>query len=186
MIDIKKLGIISVIAILFGIFIFSLINAFYVQPDYSDFCREDIRPVKIGLEREAVECSNAPYSDSEADACYEQKGDYMPIYENGCIERYECSSCRNEFDDARQKYEFFVFLMSSIFGLVAVVLSIYFSDEKENLKEWILAGFLIGGLFVIFIGTGRYFSDLHRILRPIIILIEILLVILVAYRKFKK
>jgi len=186
MINVKKFGIIAAIAILFGIFIFSLINAFYERPEYDDFCKRELYMQKAPYLQEKLNCTPIEVDDAEAEACQEQGGEFTPVYEQGCVKEFKCETCMNEYDEARENYEFFVFIMSSILGLLAVILSIYLPYKKDSLKERILTGFLIGGLIAIFVGTGRYFNDLHRILRPIIILIEIILVTFVAYKKIKK
>lgn len=185
MINIKKLGIVLTIAILFGVFIFSLINAFYERPEYGDFCSDE--PYIQNVYSEAkTNCTTININNSEKDFCNKNKGELIPVYEYGCVAGFKCETCMKEYDLARKNYEFFVFIMSSLIGLVAVLLSIYLPFKENSLKEWILTGFMIGGLAAIFIGTGRYFNDLHRILRPIIIFIEILLVIFVSYKKVKK
>ncbi|MFC2134638.1 hypothetical protein ACFLTH_08490 [Bacteroidota bacterium] len=183
MINIKKLAVIAAIAILFGIFIFSLINAIYESPDYSDFCRDEMKPQRVDVLVENPECADVDYPQEEADACLDEDAMFEPVYENGCVVDYKCETCYRDYDNAQKKHNFYTFVMSSILGLIAVFLSIYLPFKEDSLKEWLLTGFLIGGLAAVFIGTGQYFSDLHRILRPIIILIEIILVVFVAYSK---
>ncbi|NQU98050.1 hypothetical protein HQ533_01160 [Candidatus Woesearchaeota archaeon] len=184
MINLKKAAIIAVIAILFASFIFSLILAIYERPEYSDYC-EEVYPYKTPVARE-LDCPSTTFPETRARECEDKGHEFTPIYSDGCVEGYECRACRVEYDEARKDYQLFKFIMSTALGLIAVILSIYLPFESDSLKEWLLAGFLIGGLAAIFIGTIEYFNDAHRILRPIIILIELFLVVFVSYKKIKR
>jgi len=181
MINIKKAAIITAIAILFASFIFSLITAVYERPAYSDFC-DEIYPYKAPISK-SPNCTEIQFPDDRARDCTEQGNEFYPVYVNGCISDYECRTCNKEYESARKDYRLFKFAMATILGLIAVILSIYLPYKKDSLKEWLLAGFLIGGLAAIFIGTIEYFNDAHRILKPIILLVEMILVIFVSYKK---
>jgi|FLOH01.1.fsa_nt_gi hypothetical protein len=152
MIDIKKLAIIAVIAILFASFIFSLFGAIYERPDYCSYPLEK-------------EFNRTQMTDTESTA-YEQ--------------------CQIVYEQEMNDYSLWRFGFITVLGLIAVILSIYLPFEKDSLKEWLLAGFLIGGLAAIFIGTIEYFNDANRILKPIILLIEMTLVVFVSFKKIKK
>lgn len=157
MIDIKKTAIIATIAILFAFFIFSFIDAIYERPEY---CRY-----------------------------YDDKPQINPVNqteEERMISQEKYTECDAEYDVAIKNYRFFRFLIASIIGLAAIILSIYLPFEKNSLKEWMLTGFMIGGLIAIFFSTAEYFNDAHRIIKPIILLVEITLVMFVAYKKIKK
>lgn len=182
--NLKKFGVIISITVLFAIFIFSLITAVQEKPDYSDFCNSLSVPVKMQVEN--LNCPEANFSELDAESCQSERGDYIPKYETGCITNYECETCFRDYNLAQKNHNFLTFIISTILGLIVVLLSIYLPHKKDSLKEWVLIGLLLGGLIAIFIGTGQYFSDLHRILRPIVILLEIVLIIFVAYKKMKK
>lgn len=181
MMELRKIAVAGAVAVLFAVFVFSLINAFYERPSYDDFCNLEPRlkaPVREN-------CTDTNYSDSEARECLDQGYDWQPIYEGGCVVEYKCQTCNYEYNRAQEKYNFIVFFASSILGLFAVLASLYIPQKQNSVKEWIMWGFLVGGLAAIFIGTGQYFQDMHRILKPVIILAELLIVIFVAYKKIK-
>lgn len=184
MINLKKLAIIITIAILFSAFIFSLITAIYKQPEYKDFCKEAY-PRKVLLTDDQI-CPEITYPESIAEECYKQDYEFVPIYEGKCISGYECRTCNTEYENAKKEFGLFKFTLATILGLISVVLSIYLTYKKDSLKEWLLAGFLIGGLATIFIATIEYFNDAHRIIKPIILFVEIVLVIFVSYMKLVK
>jgi len=42
---------------------------------------------------------------------------------------------------------------------------------------------MLGGFVCLFIGTISYFEEMNKILRPIIVLIEMILIIFLSYKK---
>jgi hypothetical protein len=152
MADVRRIIVIFVIAILFTIFINVSIDAFYPQPEYTDYCEEP-RAVKMEEARLPVEFDD---------------------------------SCKEEFDAARARYNFLVFIVSAMTGLAALIIGLHLPQKKNVINEWVGSGFLLGGLFTIFVGTVRYFGDMGRYVRPIVILIELVLVIYLAYKKLGK
>lgn len=179
MADVRRILIIFVIAVLFTILVQSTIDAVYPSPEYSDFCGEPKpRPVAVKTE----ECPEFDYN--AADQCYEKGETVKYEYdENGCPISFECDPCQKEYDAARDKYGFVSFLISAFLGIIAIIAGLWLPVEKNSLNEWIGTGFLLGGLFTLFVGTMRYYSDLDRVLRPIVILAELLIVIYLSYKK---
>ena len=143
MIDLRKIGIIFVIAALTAIFITVTSEAIYPQPNYSDYC--DPQP----------------------------KADYQ--YDDKCYE---------ELNKAQQQHDFVLFLSNSVLGVITIILGIYLPNNRD-LNEWVGTGLLLGGLIAIFIGTGTYFHNLGRFIKPIVIFTELMLVIFLIYRKWK-
>ena len=188
--DIRKIAIILVIAILFGVLVQATIEAIYPQPRYEDFCKEKFgRPVltseKTGT-RESCQPYNAP-TDEELESCSAQEG--YPDYhydEYSCPTEYSCNFCQKNLNEANKQYNLVVFIVSSIFGLIAIFLGVYLPTEANRLNEWVGTGFMLGGIISVFIGTARYYSDMARIARPIILLIELLIIIWISYKKLNK
>ncbi|MEK6961293.1 MAG: hypothetical protein AABX47_09050 [Nanoarchaeota archaeon] len=187
--DIRRILIIFVVAVLFGIFTFSAIDAAYPAPDYEDFCREEglLRnpgPTPIYQKQVPVEHQCPAYDDSARQKCIvETKGEPMDTYDNyGCPSYKGCSLCNQKLQAVQNIHNFWAFIISSILGLIAVMCGIYLPRETNPMHEWIGTGFMLGGLGDIFFGTAQYFSELHRIWRPIVILLELMLVIFVAYK----
>lgn len=183
MLDIRRILIILVVGVLFAVFTFSLINAVFPEPDYEDYCSDFVKPRPL-REVESVTCPDFDYDDPALKDCNKKGGD--PKYEydsNGCIESWKCDYCRKGYDDAREKYNFWNFIIAAIFGLIGVAIALYMPMKKGTVHEWVGSGFMLGGLLTIFVGTAIYFGDLHRWARPIIILLELILVIWLAYKK---
>lgn len=184
MADIRKIIIIFVVAILFSVLVFSLIESVYSSPKYEDFCKEERYPIAKPITRNIQECSDVDITDAEIEACRQNNGDIMYDYDaNGCAVSFECSTCRHDYDQSREKYNQYVFYISAVLALVAIFVGLYLPAEGNTLNEWIGTGFMLGGAFALFFGTARSFSDLDRIIRPIIIFLELVLVIFIAYRK---
>lgn len=187
--DLRKIGIIFTIAVLFSIFVFTTIEAVYPRPNYDDFCEEKFypeRPAPIGVKGETITCP--PYEEPSQELlnqCAKDKG--FPEYErdaNNCVTSYKgCNFCQRDFDDAREQHDFVSFLISTFFALVAIVIGLYLPEKKHKLNEWIGTGFMLGGIITLFFGTAMFFGELHRIVKPIVILFELILIIYIAYKK---
>ncbi|MBU1198887.1 MAG: hypothetical protein KKF46_02995 [Nanoarchaeota archaeon] len=107
-------------------------------------------------------------------------------YVDGCEIDPFCNYCNAGLDEAREKYGLIVFIISSVMALIAIAVGLLLPVSKNNINEWIATGFLLGGLITLFVGTARFYADMTRILRPIVILIELAIVIYLAYKKLKK
>jgi len=188
--DIRKIIVILIIGVLFGIFTNSLAEAIFEQPDYEDYCEsytsfyDKNAPVSVPVSGCNI-CNYTEPTPEERENC--TNGDLAPVYsENNCIKSYRCETCNKEFEDAESKYNFKIFLITALLGLVAIILGVYLPKEINSLNEWIGTGFMFGGLISVFIGTARFFGDMHKAIRPIILLIELIIVILITYKKLKE
>ncbi len=183
--DIRKIIIIFVVAILFTVLVFSVIEAVYPHPEYDDFCKEEF-PVPREIKPVVVENSCPPITIKQEDqkSCNEKNGDIQYVYDsNGCATNYKCSTCRNEYETAEERYAQYVFYISAVLSLLAIFIGLYLPAKKNSLHEWIGTGFMLGGTFALFFGTIISFSDLGRFIRPVVIFLELILIIFIAYRK---
>lgn len=181
MTDVRKILVIFLIGILYAIFVQSMIEAIYSSPDYEDYCRYNMpEPVKMGISPqnctalvETIQCDKG--------------GMIQYIYDsNGCPNSTYCDYCSIGWEKAQEQYRLIVFIVSSAMALIAIGIGLVLPVKKNPLNEWIGTGFLLGGLITLFIGTIRYYEDMTRILRPIVMLIELGIVIFLAYKKLKK
>jgi hypothetical protein len=182
--DIRKIIIIFVVAILFAVLVFSVIEAVYPQPKYEDHCRKEFFPRAEPIGIVKTECEPLEVPSASEKACQEKNG--VIRYErdsNGCAVSFECSTCDFDYDAARDRHSQYVFYISAFLSLVAIFIGLYLPAKGNTLNEWIGTGFMLGGAIALFFGTAQSFRDLDRVLRPIVILLELTLVIFVAYRK---
>lgn len=196
MFDIRKIAVIFVIAILFSIFTFTTIDAIYPNPDYDDFC--DIKP-KLIETKEACESDGGQWeyydkaiaikeSQYQCDKISESNGQLTLNCQILTKDRGYCDikhTCQKDYDDAQEKQKLFVFILAAIFGIIGIVYGIY-ANPKDNIKQWIGSGFMIGGLINIFFGTMVYFQYTDRFVRPLIIFIELALVIFISIKQLGK
>ena len=188
MIDLRRVAIIFVIAILYAIFVNAFISAIYPEPRYEDFCKQRFYPEKpypATIDRKDCPKYKEPAQD-ELDRCANEKG--MPEYRYdayGCPTEYKgCNYCQKDFDAANQKYNLYFFIFSSILAVVAIGIGLVLPTHN-SLNEWIATGFILGGLVTLFFGTFRYYQYLGRYVKPIVILVELLIVIFLSYKKLK-
>lgn len=186
--NLKKILIIFVVAVLFSIFVFTLIDAVYPNPEYKDFCNEKMNewngrevPIKPG----GSDCEEVLVQ-SVIDECDASEGDIFVRYDGqGCVSSYECSTCQTDYDSARETHALMVFVISAILGLIAIAGGVILPTKKNPLNTWVGTGFMFGGLISIFFGTAMFFGDLHRVWRPVVIAVELGLVLWLAYKKLK-
>lgn len=198
MIELRKYIVVLVITVLFAILVQSLIEAIYPEPQYDKFCRYYERvpkpvyspsyPVQGEKEKITHKCPeyNKP-SEEQLKQCVDSEGMAEYNYdEYGCPTKYGCNYCNKQLKDAQKKYSLVVFIVSAILGLIAIALGLILPTSKNLLHEWVGTGFMLGGVVTLFIGTIRYYADMYRVLRPIVIFIELLIVIYLIYNVFGK
>lgn len=193
MFDIRKIAVIFVIAILFSIFTFTLTEAIHPGPEYSDFCNDTF---KIRTQDSCNEIGGKWTADDLSSTaqynCQEIKSNENDVTLD-CRKNFEKPSgyceadytCSQNYDDADKKHSLFTFLFAAIFGIIGIVYGMY-ANPKDNIKQWIGSGFMIGGLINIFFGTMMYFQYTDRFVRPLIIFVELVLVIFIAIKQFSK
>ena len=188
MTDVRRIIVIFVIAILFTIFINVSIEAFYPMPDYADYCKNDNypnypRPTPYKEAPSNFSCPEFKTPQSVTDLCSSEKGNVEFKYdEQGCAKEAYCETCHIALDKANQRYNLAVFIISAIMGLIALIAGLYLPKKKNPINEWVGSGFLLGGLLTIFVGTARYFGDMGRAMRPVVILLELVLFLYLTYR----
>src|SRR3989344_5118076 len=185
MLDLRKILVIFIVATLFAIFVWAFAEAVYPAPKYEDFCRQEYYPRAMAVkEPGSADCPKIEGpSSAEQDACADRHGFIQYQYDTECPISWACETCQYEYDAARKQFNYYFFIISSILGLIAIALGLYL--PASNVNQWISTGFMLGGLVSLFIGTARYFGELGRFTKPAIILIELLIVIYIFYKKIK-
>ncbi len=188
MADVRRILVIFVIATLFSIFVFTSIDAFYPSPDYSDYCEEDKfdQPKPYKPRPDNYTCPDVEFNEQAMKECRDRGGEIRyEQNEYSCNINWTCSMCQKNYNEAREQHNLWRFIISAILGLIAITIGLVLPEEK-TMNEWVGSGLMLGGLITIFVGTAMSFGDLHRWIRPIIILFELLLVIFLAYKKMSK
>ncbi|MBD3203307.1 hypothetical protein GF327_03370, partial [Candidatus Woesearchaeota archaeon] len=165
MVDIQKILIIIVIAVLFTLFVNVTTDAFVPQPGYNDYCTREPIPKPL-LNPRTDDCRPFFPSEDFIKECNAEKGMVQYKHNNsGCAYDAYCETCQNNFKKARTKFSYIEFIISAITGLAAIVLGMNLSVKKNPVNEWVGSGFLLGGILTIFVGTARYFGDFGKYVR---------------------
>ncbi len=182
---VKKYGVIIIIAILLALFAFSIVDVIEEKPKYEDFCgSNEMLPRRVAADINNCPSFKEPTKD-EITICNEKKGGITYNYDaNGCPIGYECDTCMVGFNDASKQHRLLGFIVTSVFGVIAILIGLY-SKSKEDVVEWIFSGVLIGGILSVIFGTISYFMDMGRFVKPIVLIVELGLIILIALKVTK-
>lgn len=175
--DIRRYGLILVIAVLYTVFVVTAIDAVLTKPEYGDYCSNDRRPHPgpVGMSCPGITVPDTAVNQCDGDIVYEHN-------ESGCPVNYTCSTCRSEYEDARKTYNLYLFLIAAVLGVASIVVGMVLPREQNRLNEWIGSGLIFGGVLTVFTGTVQSFGSIGKLYRPIIIFFELVLVIYLAYR----
>lgn len=174
----KKLAMVLGIAVLLPLFLVFFLDAVYTAPKWEDYCdREDYGMYAKPLINNCTDF----YSDPEYMKCINHGG--APTFSNdanNCQVYDKCDYCQKDFDTVQQIYNRNIFFILAPLGLIIVLIGIYLT------VEYIGAGLMFGGLITMFYATVRYFSDMSKLTRAIVLLVELLIIIYIGYKKIGK
>jgi uncharacterized membrane protein len=176
--DAKRLAMVLGIAVLLPLFLGLFVDAVYEAPRYDDYCKNyNIYPVYkepvVGINCPDPYTTNPQYKE-----CIDNKGNVIPRYDsNNCQVFSSCDYCSRDYDTANQEYNRNIFLILAPLGFMIVVVGIYV------VVEYMGAALMFAGLITLFYATVRYFSDMSKILRALVVLIELILIIWIGYKK---
>ena len=89
--------------------------------------------------------------------------------------------CSEEFDAATEPYNRNIFVVTLIIGMIAVIVG----GVVLHLES-VSSGIMAGGVLTLIYGTIRYWGDMHKYLRFVILTIVLIVLIWIGYKKFKK
>jgi len=173
----KQVVLAIAIALVLVFFVGYGISVFYEEPEFEDFCGEE---PKISVENILNESSClgqggqwTPWGASEVEIPRE----VIPKGEGHCDMFFEC---RQEYDDSRDVYNRNVFIIALILGLAIVVTGITLKLESVSI------GIMGGGALLILYGTIRYWGELGKYIRLVILGLVLVALIYLGYKKFGK
>ncbi len=176
MANLKQIAVASGIAIIFALLIGLSVDYFYPSPEYGNYCKQDFYPKQYPREVPANACSydyGAEYNNCTAEGGF-ARFDYNA---SGCQVYKSCDFCNKEFQKAQDNYNRNTFLIITPIALIAVIAGVFWP------VEFIGTGFMFGGIFLLFYGTARSFAFENKLLRVIGILVDLVVLIWIAYRK---
>jgi len=179
--DVKKIAMILAITVLLPLFVGLFTDAVYQQPKYENYCNNTYYdyPKAIPATPTPVTCTDV-YANPEVQKCNTDKGTPEFNYDsNNCQVFKSCNYCNVGYTDASQKYNRNIFFVLLPVGLIVVILGLYL------LVDYLGAGLMFAGLIIMFYATMRYFSDMSKVLRALVILIELLVIMWIGYKKIE-
>jgi hypothetical protein len=178
--DAKKLAIVLGIAALLPLFLALFMEAVYPAPEYNNYCNDSYYYSKPIPATPKINCTEF-YTTPQAIDCSNQGGNPQTKYdENGCMIFDKCDFCSKQYNDAMQVYDdgsLIIFIILAVLGLIAVIIGIYLP------VDYIGAGLMFGGMITMFYATIRYFGSLSKMLRALVILVELLIIMWIAFKK---
>ncbi|MFH0870604.1 MAG: hypothetical protein V1866_06140 [archaeon] len=177
----KKLAMILGIAVLLPLFFGLFMDALYDEPTYEMYCNESMysTPYADKFAEPARQEVNCTYKyGPEQQQCDRSGGISRMKYDSNNCGSYDwCDYCNKNYDAARSIYNRNLFLILAPLGLIVVILGIYL------MVDYLGAGLMMGGLITMFYATVRYFSDMSKMLRALVILVELLIIMWIGYKK---
>lgn len=183
MADIKKIALTIAVGVLLALFVGFLVDALYSSPKYDDYCNTNPYPIAYekGVVRELVDnCPNITVSSSDERACYDMRGYIAFNYTSSCPSSYYCETCQVRFDDYNKIYSRNLFLILAPISIVLIIIGLFLSLEAIG------SGFILGGILILIYATIRVFGDLSKVMRVVLLGIELVLVLWLGYKKIEK
>lgn len=175
--DPKKLAMIIGISVLLPLFLIFFIDAVYSEPVWENYCNTSLyQPYSYPKENNCTDYYSLP----EVRNCISNQGNPLYSYDsNNCQVFEKCDYCQKEYEKASQEYNRNIFFIIAPIGLLIVIIGIYLATD------YIGAGLMFGGLITLFYATLKYFSNMSKLLRSLVLLIELLLIIYIGYKKIE-
>lgn len=175
----KKLAMIFAIAILLPLCIGLFVDAIYQEPKYEDYCNQTFYP-EYKQPIANVSCPDFSMT-AEYQDCINKHGNPIFKYDqNNCQVYDKCDMCPIIYNEVQSKYNRNLFFILAPIALIFVILGIFLTIE------YLGAGFMFGGLILLFYATLRYFSDMSKVLRAIVIFVELLIIVYIGYKKIEQ
>jgi hypothetical protein len=178
--DAKKIAMVLAITVLLPLFVGLFADAAYQEPKYENYCNDSY--YNYGPKTIPATATNCTYVEGQAEQqCYKDGGIVRYNYSSdGCSQFASCDMCSKNFNTAQQTYNRNLFFILLPIGLAIVIVGIYL------VVDYLGAGLMFAGLIVMFYATFRYFSDMSKVLRALVILVELLVIMWIGYKKIEE
>ena len=181
----KEVAMVVAISVLSAFFVGLLYDAIIPEPDYNVFCNSTAYgPKYYTYPAQGQQCNyNMSIEDQKKiDQCINDGGSADFNYaSNGCQEGFkECNYCNKYYQDELKKYSRNLFLVIAPIGFLFVIIGLYIGAEVIG------TGFMFSGILLLIYSTIRYFGNMSKLLRVIVIGVELVLLLLISWRKLKK
>lgn len=179
--DAKRIAMVLAVTVLLPLFVGLFVDAAYAEPKYEKYCNDSFYGEKYSYPATAVSANCSYVNNPAQDKCYRDGGIARFNYtSDGCSYYESCDMCSKEFNTAQQTYNRNIFFILLPVGLAVVIIGIFL------LVDYIGAGLMFAGLIIMFYATFRYFSDMSKVLRALVILAELLIILWIGYKKIEE
>jgi hypothetical protein len=180
--DAKRIAMVLAIIVLLPLFVGLFADAAYQEPKYENYCNDSYNNGYNYPAKAIPTATNCTYvNDPSEQKCYADGGIVRYNYTSeGCSQFGTCDMCSKNFNTAQQTYNRNLFFILLPTGLAIVIVGIYL------VVDYLGAGLMFAGLIVMFYATFRYFSDMSKVLRALVILVELLVIMWIGYKKIEE
>lgn len=181
----KELLMALAIAVMAALFVGLFIDAVYSAPKYEDFCdtfNAKPMPVPGDIIINKTTCRDPYFTyQNEINACSKEEGSAEFDYDaKGCQVYGSCNYCSRDFNDANEKYNRNLFFIITPIAIVAILFGLFYGMEVIG------SGFMFAGILLLIYSTGRYFNDMSKVMRVVVVGIELLLLLWITKKKLSK
>lgn len=155
------------IVVLVNLFTMLAVSYAYPEPQYNDFCENR----NVGTIENEEQCT---LNDGKWNAYQGIKEGDLTGY---CDLNYECSMA---YEDAREGHAQLAYLIVLAVGALAIVVGMFLKGSSI-----VAAGLSYGGVVLLIVGSARYLSELDQSIQVLATGVALILVLAVAYKKFK-
>ena len=179
MVDFKtfqKVSVVIAITILINVFINFGRQAFYPEPKWDKFCKENFTSY---ASQESCEKNGGKWIVTE----YYKDPMARPATPAEMPAKYYCDvnyTCQKEFENANQAYNKMVFIFYLIGGLILTIGGLAVTNSST-----ISLGVLYGGIILLFTGVTRFWPSMSDINRFLIIGAILAIFLWIGYKKLK-
>lgn len=152
----------------------------YKQPKWENFCRVEQVNVQPQNQKDCLARGGSWNEGAKPDAMVEGAPEVKSVpklVNNYCDVNY---TCQKEFEEANNLYRRNVFLILVVLGVLSLVLGLMLM-----VNEPISLGLSYGGVLAFIIASVQYWSAMDDYLRVIILGLALIVLIMLAYKKFK-
>jgi hypothetical protein len=180
----KFYSIIVLITIITTTLSFSLLGLILEAPNYSKYCIDLYYTQSPNQKIQNCTQINTPDL-NETNECHDINGNIRYIYKNGCAVSYICETCNYSYEQDLIKYKKINFVITSLIGIILIIISLKYKIKK-NTKSWFYSSIILSGIVILTFSTLTYYSAIDRMLRPVILIVELLLIISLAKKNLIK
>ncbi len=172
-----KWAVILAIIVVLNLFFNYTISLIYKTPDFNTFCPNTIYE-KQYTDKNMCVAAGGSWTENIVPAPVGKNNATEPVVSGYCNPSY---TCQMQYDSARSVYNRNVFIMLISLGVLSLAIGIWLSAISA-----VSLGLSFGGVISLLIGTARYWSDMHDIVRVIVLAGALVALVWIGIKKFKE